>query len=134
MNILLLVIFISISEGNGVLKLPGEDELSITYEMILSFATGAPPPPPVGYIITPSIGFHNQGPFPYSNTCSNTLYLPITQPPLSPEKFVYNNLWCMPINFGARCAFMHTIIVFLWGPRCAVFLWDPRCAYMRTFA
>jgi len=83
-----------ISASSGSLEVAGADEneenFTITYEMILSFATGAPNPPPIGFMPPLSLGFHNESCFPRANTCSNTLYLPITTLNPSIEEFTYN--------------------------------------------
>ena len=78
-------IFCGVNAANsGVLKLAGNDgdiqTLTVTFEILLSFATSAPRPPPAGYKPMPKLAFEDQrSPFPRANTSSNTLYLSIAE-------------------------------------------------------
>lgn len=88
---------------SGVLKLAGNDgdiqTLTVTFEILLSFATGAPRPPPAGNKPMPTLAFEDQrSPFPRANTCSNTLYLSIAKPLPSPEVFAYNMAYGMHVS------------------------------------
>ena len=60
-----------------VTSLNGEtQELSITLEQIVAFATGIPQEPPMGFIPRPSIHFQNQFKLPSANTCGSQINLP----------------------------------------------------------
>ena len=66
------------------------EEFSLNFGTVLEFATGAPSPPPAGFgMMKPTIAFHDMNQFPRSNTCANTLYLPVGRPLLSEDQFVY---------------------------------------------
>ena len=54
---------------------------------ILFFTTGAPREPPLKIDPTPSVSYQYTSPYPRSNTCSNTIYLPTNEIPF--EKFLY---------------------------------------------
>ena len=62
----------------------------LDYTSILAFTTGASYPPPIGFSKKTTIAFQYNSPFPRSNTCANTLYLPAAHPLPSLEQFVYN--------------------------------------------
>ena len=64
-----------------------EVQMTVTYEMILFFTTGAPRKPPLRFDPTPSVSSQYTSPYPRSNTCSNTIYLPTNEIPF--EKFLY---------------------------------------------
>ena len=64
-----------------------EVQMTVKYEMILFFTTGAPREPPLRFDPTPSVSFQYTSPYPRSNTCSNTIYLPTDEMPFN--KFVY---------------------------------------------
>lgn len=51
--------------------------ISITLPDILQFITGCQTTPPVGFIPSPSVRFHDTSIFPMANTCTNTLHLPM---------------------------------------------------------
>ena len=54
---------------------------SLTFEVLLAFATGAPTPPPAGFSPEPTLTFgHTESVYPKSNTCSNKLIIPIVKP------------------------------------------------------
>lgn len=69
-------------------------------ENVLTFITGAPAEPPLGFIPQPCIRFHSSSVFPIANTCTNTLHLPLQQ--VSLQTFKYNILYgiCNSIGFG----------------------------------
>lgn len=81
MIVLTHLLFLLATGSSGVLKLmhDGKEEaFSLSFKMLLAFATGAPCPPPVGYSPQPSLAFsYNGNKYPKSNTCSNTIYLPM---------------------------------------------------------
>ena len=54
-----------------------DDEVFITLECILAFATGACKVPPVGFSPDPKILFQQDSPLPTANTCANILSLPL---------------------------------------------------------
>ena len=64
-----------------------EVEMTIKFENILFFSTGAPREPPLKFDPTPSVRFQHNSPYPRGNTCVNTIYLPTTDMPL--DKFIY---------------------------------------------
>ena len=80
-----------LTDNDGTIKAVSHEgdevHLKINYEMILFFTTGAPREPPVRFDPIPSVGFQGTSPYPRSNTCSNTIYLPTTEMPF--EKFSY---------------------------------------------
>ena len=51
------------------------------------FTTGMPIEPPLGFSHPPAISFHLVSDYPKSNTCVNTLYLPLSH--LTMEDFTY---------------------------------------------
>ena len=88
------VMFLTLSVAeNGQLQLlnrSGQMEtFAISYNTILTFATGATFPPPSGFIPTPAIAFHAESQYPRANTCANTLYLTLQKPLPTSEEFAY---------------------------------------------
>ena len=75
---------LQLENGNGEIE-----DFDIAYGTILAFATGVPFPPPSGFVPTPTIAFQDSSPYPRSNTCGNTLYLPVGRPLLSQDQFAY---------------------------------------------
>lgn len=67
----------------------GEELFKCDFETILSFVTGATRPPPSGFQNQPTIQFHDEGPYPRTNTCANTLYLSVQQPLPRSEEYIY---------------------------------------------
>ncbi len=58
-------------------KVDGEQsQFLVSYEAILSFATGCTKKPPAGFRIEPSLRFQSSSPYPTVNTC--TIHLPLT--------------------------------------------------------
>ena len=53
-------------------------EFVVTCEHILAFSTGAPRQPPMGFDPQPGIMFQSDSPYTKANTCTNTIYLPIS--------------------------------------------------------
>ena len=87
-----LVFFV---ESSGIIdvQVPGTQEvlhLQLTLSVILKFVTGSPALPPVGFVPTPSIQFHETSIFPMANTCTNTLHLPLQD--ASDDEFKYRVL------------------------------------------
>ena len=78
------MIEVSSPSGHDVLK------CKYTLEDVLVFVTGAPAKPPLGFMPRPTIKFWNDQ-FPKANTCTNTLYLPLSKVPL--DVFKYNMLY-----------------------------------------
>lgn len=81
------------TDGHGKVEAVSHDGVTthfeITFATIVAFATGCPSEPPVGFRPMPSIRFQTTSPYPRANTCTNTVHLPIQQPLLPFEKFVY---------------------------------------------
>ena len=90
----IIIINIYFAAQNGQLKLKnrtGEiEEFSLDFKTILFFVTGAPYPPPAGFAKPPTIAFQVTSPYPRSNTCGNTIYLPLIKPLVSSEEFAYS--------------------------------------------
>lgn len=83
----------TLTAQNGRLKLMNQageiEEFSLDFKAILFFTTGAPYPPPAGFAKPPTIAFQDNSPYPRSNTCANTIYLPSMKPLVSSEEFSY---------------------------------------------
>lgn len=60
------------SEGDLLAR---DEAFSVTLQDVLLFSTGAAEVPPIGFQPTPALTFHDDGLFPWANTCSNTLSL-----------------------------------------------------------
>ena len=77
--------------GNGHVQSPSPAgdfvTFDISFEDILTFVTGCPNEPPVGFNPVPTIKFQSNCPYPRANTCSNTIQLPLEHS--SFESFVY---------------------------------------------
>ena len=59
------------------------EEFSLNFGTILEFVTA-------GFeMMKPTIAFHDMNQFPRSNTCANTLYLPVGRPLPPEDQFVY---------------------------------------------
>lgn len=58
---------------------PGADDITITLEMVLVFATGADHEPPLGFENVPQVQFETRKDrfLPTASTCTPALYLPI---------------------------------------------------------
>ena len=69
-----------------------EVEFDIDYAVIVAFATGCPSEPPLGFQPAPSLSFQTDSPYPSANTCTNTINLPMLNPPLAFDKFAYYNM------------------------------------------
>lgn len=69
-----------------------EEEFHFKLEDVLIFATGASDVPPIGFVPTPSIMFHDHPGsfFPMANTCTNTLKLPLNTSTSDYDFFRYN--------------------------------------------
>ena len=72
-----VVVYYIIADSGGVIEIGADQEMSITFENILAFATGAHKVPPTGFLPYPQIQFQQDSPFPTANTCGNCLNLPI---------------------------------------------------------
>jgi len=87
-------IFYYFAAQNGQLRLKnasGEmEEFNLDYKTLLSFTTGALYPPLAGFAKPPTLAFQDTSPYPRSNTCANTLYLPALRPLPSSEEFAYS--------------------------------------------
>lgn len=81
-----------VSDCGGRLKVTNSSGAVEMYELslesIVSFATGMPEVPPLGFSPEPSVTFQSTSNFPSANTCSNELKLPLR--PMSNEEFNYN--------------------------------------------
>ena len=66
----------------------GTEKYDITLEDIMSFVTGMPEIPPLGFRPPPTILFQNTSIFPSANTCSNQLHLPLKE--MTFEEFKYS--------------------------------------------
>lgn len=53
-----------------------EVELTMKFESLLFFITGAPREAPLKFDPLPSVSFQHSSLYPHSNTCSNTIFLP----------------------------------------------------------
>ena len=62
-------------EGTSLDGMPAK--FTISYHMILSFATGCPSEPPAGFRNDPCLRFQYSSPYPTANTCTNTIHLPL---------------------------------------------------------
>ena len=65
------------------------EEFNLDLKTVLFFVTGSFFPPPAGFSKPPTIAFQNATRYPRSNTCANTLYLPLFRPLQSFEEFAY---------------------------------------------
>ena len=63
-------------------------EFVISLELIVSFATGMPEEPPLGFCPKPAILFLENSKFPSANTCANQINLPLQDMPF--DAFKYN--------------------------------------------
>lgn len=76
-----------------------KEKFDISLEKIMTFATGMPEEPPMGFQPKPSLVFHSraQSTFPTANTCANQISIPLNI--TSHEEFTYN------LTFGiTNCA------------------------------
>lgn len=89
--------FTLFSDSDGEIKATSHDgeevDMTISFEALLFFITGAPREPPLMFDPMPTVCFHHStdetkcSPYPRSNTCSNTIYLSTMDVPFS--KFLY---------------------------------------------
>ena len=86
-------LFLPFVAQNGKLKLENpkgeKEQFELDLKTVLFFATGLFFPPPAGFSKPPTIFFECASRYPRSNTCANSLYLPLIRPLLSFDEFAY---------------------------------------------